>query len=242
MSVVALTVAVLQTGVVPILGVMSHQLHVSLANISWTVTANLLAAASTTPLLGRLADLHTKKRVLLAVLAAVLAGSLLAATTSSFALLIVARVLQGASFSLYPIGVSILREELSPERLMGALAVLSAVLGFGGGMGLVGAGRREARAQRGGAGVPALRAAAELVEQFGDDRVVAGLGRRPLAPPRGLAEDDPVVAGGRDPRRGRPPRGLRHRAALRRLRRSALAEQRGAQGQGKTAEERGHGA
>lgn len=137
MSVVVLTVAVLQTGVVPILGVMARQLDVSLADISWTVTANLLAAAATTPLLGRLADLHTKKRVLLAVLAVVLAGSLLAATTSSFALLIVARVLQGASFSLYPIGVSILREELSPERLMAALAVLSAVLGFGGGMGLV---------------------------------------------------------------------------------------------------------
>jgi MFS family permease len=137
MSVVVLTVAVLQTGVVPILGVMARQLDVSLADISWTVTANLLAAAATTPLLGRLADLHTKKRVLLAVLVVVLAGSLLAATTSSFALLIVARVLQGASFALYPIGVSILREELSPERLMSALAVLSAVLGFGGGMGLV---------------------------------------------------------------------------------------------------------
>ena len=137
MSVVVLTVAVLQTGVVPILGVMARQLDVSLADISWTVTANLLAAAATTPLLGRLADLHTKKRVLLAVLVVVLAGSLLAAMTSSFALLIVARVLQGASFALYPIGVSILREELSPERLMSALAVLSAVLGFGGGMGLV---------------------------------------------------------------------------------------------------------
>jgi MFS family permease len=137
MSVVVLTVAVLQTGVVPILGVMARQLDVSLASISWTVTANLLAAAATTPLLGRLADLYTKKRVLLAVLVVVLAGSLLAAMTSSFALLIVARVLQGASFALYPIGVSILREELSPERLMAALAVLSAVLGFGGGMGLV---------------------------------------------------------------------------------------------------------
>ena len=100
MSVVVLTVAVLQTGVVPILGVMARQLDVSLADISWTVTANLLAAAATTPLLGRLADLHTKKRVLLAVLVVVLAGSLLAAMTSSFALLIVARVLQGASFTL----------------------------------------------------------------------------------------------------------------------------------------------
>lgn len=137
MSVTILTVAVLQTGVVPILGVMSDQLGVSLADVSWAVTANLLAAAATTPLLGRLADLHTKKRILLAVLAVVLAGSLLAAMTSSFALLIVARVLQGASFSLYPIGVSILREELSPEKLLTALGVLSAVLGFGGGMGLV---------------------------------------------------------------------------------------------------------
>ncbi len=134
---VALTVAVLQTGVVPILGVMARQLHVSSVDVSWAVTANLLAAAATTPLLGRLADLHTKKHVLLVVLVVVLAGSILAATTSTLPLLILARVLQGASFSLYPIGVSILREELPPQRMMGAMAVLSGVLGFGGGMGLV---------------------------------------------------------------------------------------------------------
>ena len=137
LSVVALTVAVLQTGVVPILGVMAHQLNVSTVDVSWAVTANLLAAAASTPLIGRLADLYTKKHVLLAVLAVVLVGSVLAATTSSLALLILARVLQGASFALYPIGVSILREELPPERMMGAMAVLSGVLGFGGGMGLV---------------------------------------------------------------------------------------------------------
>ncbi len=137
LSVVALTVAVLQTAVVPILGVISRQLHAAPVEVSWAVTANLLAAAASTPLLGRLADLHAKKRLLLAVLAVVLAGSLLAATTSSLALLITARVLQGASFSLYPIGVSILREELPPGRLLGAMAVISGVLGFGGGAGLV---------------------------------------------------------------------------------------------------------
>ncbi len=137
MSMVALTVAVLQTAVVPVLGVMARQLHASPVDVSWAVTANLLAAASTTPLIGRLADLNVKRNVLLAVLMVVLAGSVLGATTSSLPLLIVARVLQGASFSLYPIGVSILREELPPGRLMGAMAVLSGVLGFGGGMGLV---------------------------------------------------------------------------------------------------------
>ena len=137
LSVVALTVAVLQTGVVPVLGVIARQLHASTVDVSWAVTANLLAAAATTPLIGRLADLHSKKRVLLWVLGAVLAGSLIAATTSSLPLLIAARVMQGASFSLYPIGVSILRDELPEDRLMRAMAVLSGTLGFGGGIGLV---------------------------------------------------------------------------------------------------------
>lgn len=137
MCMVALTVAVLQTGVVPVLGLMARQLQVSGVDISWAVTANLLAAAASTPLIGRIADLNVKKQVLLAVLLTVLAGSVLGATTSSLPLLIVARVLQGASFSLYPIGISILREELPADRLMTAMAVLSGVLGFGGGVGLV---------------------------------------------------------------------------------------------------------
>lgn len=137
LSVVALTVAVLQTSVVPILGIISRQLHANPVDVSWAVTANLLVAAATTPLLGRLADLYIKKRLLLAVLMVVLAGSLLAAAASSLPLLIAARVLQGTSFSLYPIGVSILREELPADRLVRAMAVISGVLGFGGGVGLV---------------------------------------------------------------------------------------------------------
>jgi MFS family permease len=137
LSVVVLTVAVLQTAVVPVLGIIAAQLHASTVAVSWAVTANLLAAAAATPLIGRLADLHSKKRVLLAVLAVVLAGSLLAAITSSLAMLILARVLQAASFALYPIGIAILREELDPDRMVSAMSVLSGTLGFGGGTGLV---------------------------------------------------------------------------------------------------------
>ncbi|MGD9622612.1 MAG: MFS transporter [Mycolicibacterium sp.] len=140
LSVVALTVAVLQTAVVPVLGVIADQIGASMVAVSWVVTANLLAAAAATPLIGRLADLHRKKRVLIVVLAVVLVGSLLAATTSSLALLIVARVLQATSFALYPISIAILREELPAERMGSAMAVLSGTLGFGGGVGLVAAG------------------------------------------------------------------------------------------------------
>ena len=137
LCVVVLTVAVLQTAVVPVLGIIAHQLNASTVAASWAVTANLLAAAAATPLIGRLADLHSKKHVLLVVLAVVLVGSVLAATTSSLALLIIARVLQAASFALYPIGVAILREELTEDRMVSAMSVLSGTLGFGGGTGLV---------------------------------------------------------------------------------------------------------
>ena len=108
-----------------------------MAAASWAITANLLAAAAATPLIGRLADLHSKKRVLLVVLGVVLVGTLLAALTTSLPLLIVARVLQAASYGLYPIGIAILREELAEDRMGSAMSVLSGTLGFGGGTGLV---------------------------------------------------------------------------------------------------------
>src|SRR5205085_11431473 len=133
LSIVVLTVAILQTAVVPVLGIIADQLDASIVGVSWAVTANLLAAAAATPLIGRLADLHSKKRVLLTVLVIVLAGSVLAATTTSLALLIVGRVLQAASYGLYPISIAILREELPQERIGSAMSVLSGTLGFGGG-------------------------------------------------------------------------------------------------------------
>ncbi len=132
--------ALLQTLVVPVLGVLGHQLHSSPSAVGWVVTANLLAAAVLTPLLGRLGDLFGRKRVLLAILSAVAAGSLLAATTTSLGLLIAARVLQGAAFGLFPLSIGVVRDELPAARVTSAMAIVSGTLGAGGGIGLVLAG------------------------------------------------------------------------------------------------------
>ncbi|HRD11725.1 MAG TPA: MFS transporter, partial [Mycobacterium sp.] len=134
---VVLTAAVLQTSIVPVLDLVSAQLHISAAAAGWVVTANLLAAAAATPLIGRLADLFNKRSVLLGALALIVAGSMLAALTSSLPLLIVGRVMQGMSFALYPVAVSILRDELPAERLIRSMAAISAMLGVGGAFGLV---------------------------------------------------------------------------------------------------------
>ena len=137
---VVLIVAVLQTSIVPVLAAVAHQLGVSPVAASWTVTSNLLAAAAATPLIGKFADIHNKKHVLLGALGLVVVGSLLAATTNSIAPLIAGRVLQGMSFALFPVAVSILRDELPAERLVRSIAVLSAMLGFGGALGVVATG------------------------------------------------------------------------------------------------------
>ncbi len=137
LSFVVLIVAILQTSVIPVLGAIGKELNAPAVSVSWTVTANLLAAATATPLIGRLADLRNKKHVLLGVLALVLAGSLLAATTLSLPLLVAGRVLQALAYGLFPVAVSIIRDELPPEWLVRSIAAISAMLGFGGGFGLV---------------------------------------------------------------------------------------------------------
>ncbi|AEV86987.1 transporter [Actinoplanes sp. SE50] len=137
LGVATMVVSMMQTLVVPILGLIGHDLHASTSEVSWVTTATLLSAAVFTPLLGRLGDQYGKKPTLLAVLVVMVAGSVLAALTHSLGWLIVARVLQGAATAIFPLALSVVREHLRPERLPGAMALISGTLAFGGGLALV---------------------------------------------------------------------------------------------------------
>ena len=140
LSLAVTTLSLLQSLVVPVLGPIGEQLGVSPAAAGWVLTANLLAAAVLTPVLGRLGDIHGERPVVLGILAAVAVGTLLAIVTRSLPLLLVARVLQGSSYGLFPLSISLLRRELPPERLSVAMSIVSSTLGVGGVVGLVAAG------------------------------------------------------------------------------------------------------
>ena len=137
LAMVVMTVSILQTMVVPIVGTIGEQLGVGTTAAGWVLTANLLAAVVATPVIGRLADLYGKRRVLLSVLGLVLVGSLLAAATDSLALLLAGRVLQGVSYALFPIALALLRDEMPGVKLVGAMAVVSGTLSVGAGLGLI---------------------------------------------------------------------------------------------------------
>ncbi|MCO7220689.1 MFS transporter [Klenkia sp. PcliD-1-E] len=131
------TLSLLQSLVVPMLPVIGAQLGVGAGAAGWVLTANLLAAAVLTPVIGRLGDTLGERRVVLGVLVVISAGTLLAVLTTSLPVLLVARVLQGASYGLFPLSISILRRELPAQRLTVAMSVVSSTLAVGGVIGLV---------------------------------------------------------------------------------------------------------
>ncbi|MEU1480246.1 MFS transporter [Streptomyces sp. NPDC005760] len=128
--------AVMQTVVVPLLPDLPRLTHSSAGAVSWMVTATLLSGAVLTPVLGRAGDMYGKRRVLTGALALMTVGSVMCALSSDITVLIAARALQGAAASVVPLSISILRDELPPERRGSAVAMMSSTVGIGAALGL----------------------------------------------------------------------------------------------------------
>ncbi|WP_425548805.1 MFS transporter [Amycolatopsis ultiminotia] len=126
----------MQTLVVPLIPAFPRLLGATPTDASWVVTVTLLAGAVVTPVSGRLGDLYGKRRVLLASLGVLVAGSVLSALTSSLMLMVAGRGMQGLAMGVIPLGISIMRDELPRERVSGAIALMSATLGVGSAIGL----------------------------------------------------------------------------------------------------------
>ena len=135
-----LALAVSQSLVAPALREIQTDLGTSTTAVTWVLTAFLLSASVATPIIGRLGDMFGKKRVLVIALTAVAFGTFVSAIASSIGLLVAGRVIQGLGGGVFPLAMSIIRDEFPRERVAGGIALISAILGVGGGLGIVLAG------------------------------------------------------------------------------------------------------
>ena len=126
----------MQTLVTPIYPRLPGLLDAAPADVSWVLTATLLAAAIATPISGRLGDMYGKRRIMLLLLAILVGGSIICAISFSLVPLIIGRVFQGVGIGVIPLGIIILRDVIHPKNLGGAVALVSATLGVGGAVGL----------------------------------------------------------------------------------------------------------
>ena len=132
----ALVVAMSQTILIPVLGVLPADLDTSVSNVQWLLTVTLLVAAVAVPFMGRLGDMFGKRRLLLIAVAALIIGSVLTAISGNIAVLIVGRGIQGISAAAVPLGISLLSTLVPREKAGTSIALVSAMLGVGGALGL----------------------------------------------------------------------------------------------------------
>ncbi|MEV7779479.1 MFS transporter [Kitasatospora sp. NPDC088351] len=128
--------AVMQTLVTPLIAELPQILHTTPSNAAWVITVTLLVSAVCVPVSGRLGDMVGKRRMLLVCSVPLVAGSVVCALASSVVPMIVGRGLQGMGMGMVPLGIALLRDVVPAEKLSSSIALVSASMGIGGGLGL----------------------------------------------------------------------------------------------------------
>jgi EmrB/QacA subfamily drug resistance transporter len=129
--------AFMQTLVVPALPFFQREFGTSATWVTWIATGFLLSSSVLTPILGKLGDAYGKKRLLVISLTIFGLASLGAAASTSLAMLVGFRVLQGAGAAVFPLSYGIIRDEFPRERVGFGIGTVSSVFGVGGGVGLL---------------------------------------------------------------------------------------------------------
>src|SRR6202046_5097102 len=105
-----------QTIVAPALPAIGRSLE-NIDNLSWVVTAYLLAATAATPLFGKLTDIHGRRTILLLAIGIFILGSLACALAPTMWVLVIGRSLQGiGGGGLIPIAQTVIADILSPRE------------------------------------------------------------------------------------------------------------------------------
>ncbi|WGF89488.1 MDR family MFS transporter [Marinivivus vitaminiproducens] len=124
-----------QSIVAPALPTIGRQLG-DAVYLPWVVTAYLITATAVTPLYGKLADVHGRKRVVYAGIAIFVAGSIIAALAPTMLILILGRAVQGiGGGGLIALGQTMIADVVSPRergRYMGYISTMWATASVGG--------------------------------------------------------------------------------------------------------------
>ncbi|WP_371484005.1 MFS transporter [Kitasatospora sp. NBC_00315] len=128
--------AIMQTMVTPLIAELPQILNTTASNAAWVITATLLVSAVCVPVSGRLGDMLGKRRMLLVCSVPLAAGSVVCALASSVVPMIIGRGLQGMGMGMVPLGIALLRDVVPREQLSSSIALVSASMGIGGGLGL----------------------------------------------------------------------------------------------------------
>lgn len=132
---VGMVVALVSSLGSPMVPTVAEEYGISLGDAQWTLTITLLAGSAVTPVLGRLGDGRYRRGVILATLAVVGTGGIIATIPGDFWLLLVGRFLQGTGLGLMPLAMAVARDHVPPHRSGSTVSMLSITTAAGVGIG-----------------------------------------------------------------------------------------------------------
>ncbi|AEK37307.1 putative membrane protein [Corynebacterium variabile DSM 44702] len=109
----------------PLIPTVADRFHTSLSAAQWSLTVALLVGTVGSPVLGRLGDGPRRRVTLLAGLAVVTAGGVVAAVAGTLGVLLIGRALQGIGLGLAPLAMAIARVSMPQEKVAPTVALLS---------------------------------------------------------------------------------------------------------------------
>lgn len=116
-----------QTIVATALPTIGREFH-DVANLSWVITAYLLASTAVAPVFGTLCDIYGRRAMIITALSLFIAGSVLCALAPSMPILILARGLQGlGGGGIMPVVQTVISDVVSPRERGQYQAYFSAV-------------------------------------------------------------------------------------------------------------------
>ncbi|WP_137722933.1 MFS transporter [Prescottella subtropica] len=104
--------------------------HYQTTQGAWLLTAFLLVGAMCAPLIGKLADMYGKRKMLLACVAISLVGSLVSAVATSYAVMIVGRCLAGLMVPTLFLSYSLIRDVFPAKTVPLAVSIATSGMGL----------------------------------------------------------------------------------------------------------------
>ncbi len=137
LSSIALITMYGETMLLPAIPDLVNEFEISYNMSSWILTAYLISGAVMTPIVGKLSDIHGKKKVLIVIMVVYSAGTLLGGLSSDIVLMVISRVIQGIGIAMFPVAFGIIREKFPEEKLAIGQGIFTAVFAGGSVVGLV---------------------------------------------------------------------------------------------------------
>ena len=115
----------------PSLPTIQNDFHIDTAQVSLILSAYAASGVALSPVVGKLADIYGKRKVLSAVMLGYAAAVSVTGFSPNFTFMVAARTIQGIGLTIMPVGMSLVREEFPRELVPRAQGLLSAMFGIG---------------------------------------------------------------------------------------------------------------